>query len=101
VVVPIGRLKILDRVRLEARFGAASAAKVLRVLDRRATWRRVLQLLERPASAVIDLPGKLPGRRLRKAKLRLFRSFKLLGALKAIAPPLREAAGSCSPPPSN
>jgi hypothetical protein len=101
VVVPISRLKILDHAQLDARFGSLGAAKVLRVLERRASWRRVLTLLERSATAAIDLPSKLPGRRLRKAKLRLFRSFKLLGALKATATEWRGAAGSCSPRPAN
>jgi hypothetical protein len=91
VVVPIGRLKILDRARLEARFGAASAAKVLSFVERQATWRRIAQLLE-PGLRTLGLPSKLPDRALRKAKLRLFRSFKLLGALKRPADGARAAA---------
>ena len=89
VVVPIGRLKILDRAALEARFAGIGAAKVLTVIERPASWRRVLALLERPRFA----PIKLPTRSLRKAKLRLFRSFKLLGALKR-SPSERGAAAN-------
>jgi hypothetical protein len=79
VVLPFGRLKFIDAKSLAARFADAGAGKVLpRFVERRASWERVKRLVERPRIAF----EKLPARTLRAAKLRLFRSFKLLGALK-------------------
>lgn len=79
VVIPFGRLKHIDAPSLALRFAQASVGKVLpRFVERRASWERVLRLFDRPRAAL----DKLPARTLRAAKVRLFRSFKLLGALK-------------------
>ncbi len=79
VLIPLRLARALDLVRLAARFDGVGAAKALpRGIDRPATWRRVIALFEAPAATL----EKLPSRSLRAAKLRLFRAFKLLGALK-------------------
>jgi hypothetical protein len=88
VLVPFGRLKLIDWQQLAARMKGrvvdASAKQI--PSERPATWARVMRLL----GSHEWQPAKLPLRTLRAAKLRLFRSFKLLGILKS-APMVPEA----------
>lgn len=79
VLLPLRIEKQLDLAALAARFDGAEAWKAIpSSRDRPASWRRVAGLFDNPP-ALLD---KLPARTVRAAKLRLFRAFKLLGALK-------------------
>jgi hypothetical protein len=86
VLRQLGRWKQLDGAALGARMlercAGVAAAKAIRVTDeRRASWSRVLRRLDWPGGPF----EQLPSRSLRAAKVRLFRAFKLLGALKRAA----------------
>ncbi len=91
VLVPFGRLKLIDWQQLAARMRArvvdASAKQI--PSERPSTWNRVMRLVDHHGLQEWH-PVKLPLRTLRAAKLRLFRSFKLLGILKN-APMVPEA----------
>ncbi|MSP58832.1 MAG: hypothetical protein EXR72_00555 [Myxococcales bacterium] len=83
-------MKSIDAVRLAERFAGAGAAKVLQIAsERRASWERIRARLDLPEGRF----EKLPLRSLRAAKVRMFRAFKLLGALKGEAEGERAATG--------
>ncbi len=79
VVLPFGRLKYIDMALLAARFADLARAKELSFKERRASWSRVVERFDAQLQLASD---KLPVRTLRAAKLRIFRSFKLLGQYK-------------------
>ncbi len=85
VLIPIGRLKWIDTAALAARFAGVGRAKQVTVDERPASWSRVLRLLDKPV-AHVDAQLRILRTALAPAKLRLFRSFKLLGRLKREAP---------------
>ncbi len=93
VLVPFGRLKLIDWQQLAAKMRTRVVDARLKEIpsERPSTWNRVMRLVDHHGLAEWQ-PVKLPLRTLRAAKLRLFRSFKLLGILKsAPIPPAADA----------
>ena len=83
VVIPVGRLKLIDGLalaaRLSSRLAEAGAAKAASLEgERRASWARAMARLEVPRGGF----DKLPLRAVRAATRRLFGAFKRLGPLK-------------------